>query len=103
MTNDKVEAALKEIKELDAKKNAAMERLAALEGAPRVIDKSDQLAINANLQAIAEGRAVVLDTSKPKRELKPHEIDRDDKERINSHLREIAAGRLVVVDATSPY
>jgi hypothetical protein len=96
--SDAIDKTLAEIKELEKKRTAAFERLAALEGAPKIIDKNDQEALRANFEAISEGRAVVMDLGQKKRKLAANEIARSDQNRINQFQAQIASGLMVVVD-----
>ena len=102
--NDAITKALREVKEADERSTKALEKLAALEGAPVVIDASDQAAINANFQRIFEGTAVVMRIDKPRRKLRANEIATDDVARQTQFFEQIRSGLMVIVDPSAlPY
>jgi len=95
--SDKKIAAVKEVRAAEAQLRQALDRVAALENGPRLIDRKDQTAINENVGAIARGEAVVTDLSVKRRELRPDEVASDDQAGIQKHFEQIRDGRMVVV------
>lgn len=95
--SDQHTKSLRAFKEADAARERALAELKALESGPRIIDPRDQKEINASIEDLAAGRAVVGHIERPRRKLYAHEIAKDDP-KLGEHLEEIASGKLTVVN-----
>ena len=83
--SDQLDKALKNFKRLDEERTRALEVLSALQNGPRIIDASDQKAINENMLAISEGTAIVVQgAGRKRRALRANEID----DAENSYIRQ---------------
>jgi hypothetical protein len=102
---DKHNRALADFKAADDARTKALARLMAIENGPKIIDASDQAAINANVQGLAEGTVIaVFGGGRKRRALKPNEVLNTDTERLSKFMNQIAAGVMVVVSEESlPY
>jgi hypothetical protein len=97
--SDQLDKALKNFKRLDEERTRALEVLSALQNGPRIINASDQKAINENMLAISEGTAIVVQgAGRKRRALRANEIDKRDSERLAKHFEQVKNGIMVVVD-----
>ena len=99
--SDQHTKSLRAFKEADLAREKALAELKALEAGPRVIDPSNQAELNASVEDIAAGRAIVQHTERPRRKLHANEIDRRDTKAMGQYLEQIASGEKIVVDVST--